>query len=258
MKVNEIINEGPLWDKAMAAKTAAVGGAKKVAAGVGNAAKSVAKSAQGASQYYQNRQAAGTATKTINDVAKRVTAEWAAQKAQLTTGGIAPTLETFAQFMQPRTPTATGPTEEDFANPSAYIRKAIAQHFANRSNGITTPLPPDSTAGTTAIGNMASQLTKSSTPASPQQAGVTTHAASPNNPNALPKTATKTPTPIQVRVKGAGIITKNPTDGAWYDEQGDKIVRPEDIKYLEQAYSNQSISRQMSDTNRLRKAGELP
>ena len=116
MKVNEIINEGPLWDKV----------------------KSVAKGVQGAVQGYQTSKGNRAATAPIADAVKRVTADWNAQKAQLAAGGVEPTAENFAQFMKPRVPSVAPATPADFANPAAYIQKAVAQHFANRANGITT------------------------------------------------------------------------------------------------------------------------
>lgn len=117
MKVNEIINEGPLWDKM----------------------KGVARGVQGAVQGYQTSKTNRTASEPILAAAKQVAADWAKQKAQLAAGGVQPTLANFAQFMQPRTPTVAAPTAADFANPAAYIQKSVAQHFANRSNNVTAP-----------------------------------------------------------------------------------------------------------------------
>lgn len=129
MKVNEIINEGPMWDKM---KAAAAGGVKRVAANAG---------AGLGIQAGVNAKQKINAVDSVNKAVKQVNADWAAQKAQLAAGGAQPSQEIFAQFMQARTPTVAPPTEADFANPAAYIQKAVAQHFVNYSNGVRTYTP---------------------------------------------------------------------------------------------------------------------
>ena len=131
MKVNEIINEGPLDQ------------VKKFARGV-----------QGAVQGYQASKTNRTAAEPILAAAKQVAADWAKQKAQLAAGGVQPTLANFAQFMQPRTPTVAAPTAADFSNPAAYIQKAVAQHFANRSNGVAAPTAPHTNAAAPATAGL--------------------------------------------------------------------------------------------------------
>ena len=130
MKVNEIINEGPMWDKM---KAAAAGGVKRVAANAG---------AGLGIQAGVNAKQKINAVDSVNKAVKQVNADWATQKAQLAAGGTPPTAETFKQFMAARTPSVAPATDADFANPAAYIQKAVAQHFVNYNNGIKTYAPP--------------------------------------------------------------------------------------------------------------------
>ena len=132
MKVNEIISEsrlseGPMWDKL----------------------KQVGTAAKGAVAGYQQAKATRTASAPVQAAIKKTIQDWATQSQMSTQAGTQPTAAQFAQFMKIRTPSIAPPTPAEFADPAAYITKAVTQHFINYANKVTAPPAAAGTGATT-------------------------------------------------------------------------------------------------------------
>lgn len=136
MKITEIINEGPMWDKLKGAASAA-----------GKTASAVGRGAAGAVQGYKQSQQNRTTAAPINKAIADVTRDWTTTASQLKANGNPVDETMFAQFMKVRTPSVAPPSAADVANPAAYIKQAVSRHFANRAAGVTT-YTPTSTAAT--------------------------------------------------------------------------------------------------------------
>jgi hypothetical protein len=155
MKVNEIINEGPLdtvkgW---AAGAKAGVNAFKNPTAATAATGGAVGAFKQGKADYHQNVANTATATKTSNQISQITNAvlnAWAVQVKTLQTAGAPVTRQSFIDFMKKEAPSLNPPTDADFPDDASvidqarykpYITRSIAQHFTNRTNNVTAQSP---------------------------------------------------------------------------------------------------------------------
>jgi hypothetical protein len=130
MKVNEIINEGPMWDRVKGAASAVkTAGGKAV-----NTAKAIGGGLASAKAGYQASQQARAGAEVANKVAQLNINKWNQYVGQLKAAGQAPSIENLQQFVQQIAGTANIAAPQNVNDARAvanYITQSINQHIAN-------------------------------------------------------------------------------------------------------------------------------
>ena len=246
MKINEVIQEG-IFDNLKAAKQAYQGGG-----GI-----------RGAMQAYGTQRQVGAHQADMKPIINNQIARWnkyiTDDPRQNTVAGLLGfAKKNFAtelvaddpdlQSLQDILPTTIGP-DGKFTNPNEvtkFIQTTIGRDAAAASGAPSTAATPPAAAPTAPAAP-----TSPTAPAAPTSPTAPTAPAAPTAPTA-PAAPTRPPMPpIQVTLKGHGIMTKHP-DGKWRDEQGDEITATSDIKYLEKLAGPQRQNRQMYQPKRSR------
>lgn len=145
------INEGPVdWakNKVKSAATGIYQGAKQIAR---HPIKSYQDAKAGVQTSRNDRANNAVAAKTsdqISRITNAVVNGWAVQVKTLQTAGAPVGRQNFIDFMKKEAPSLNPPTDADFPDDASvidpakykpYITRSIAQHFANRTNNVSTP-----------------------------------------------------------------------------------------------------------------------